>query len=394
MLPGHGIAAIPPRLLGRNVKVILLTHKTGTSERATVSQVLAAWGLAAHECVHRGSVLRVETESGPFCLKPVRKSQGRLDFMHAVQEHVRAHSFDRVQPLLPTVDGGVAFWRRGVAWTLTPWVEGHDMSYDNPDELAAAAAVLASFHVAVGGFRSPSSSRWQSNLGKWPAKIASRCAELLAAARLANLSASGSPPAMDVDAEVLGSSGEAGNGSFARHLAGHGPTLARHSRRSLLMLSSPAYQRLCRKQGEDVPVCHGDPAAHNFVVRLDGLVEMIDLNSLRVDLPCVDLWKLIRRAAFHVDWDFGTVRRILDAYSAVRPTEPDERQVLLGLLWFPEKQWRLVVDSAKHRPEWTPGQPETALPRSLISEMARAGRQMPAKERCLEDLERQEDNSP
>ncbi len=343
---------------------------TGKSERMTASQVLSAWGVSARECLHRGSVLRVETEAaGAFCLKPVTKSQGRLEFMHAVQEHVRGRGFERVQPLLQTLSGDIAVWRRGVAWTLTPWIEGRDMSYDEPGEVEGAAAVLASFHLATSGFRSAVSSRWQSNLGKWPAKVASRSADLLAAARLANLD-----PA-------------AHGGCFAGHLAGQGPTLARHSRRSLLMLSSPAYQRLCRAHGDDVPVCHGDPAAHNFVVREDGLVEMIDLNSLRVDLPCVDLWKLIRRVAFHRDWGFDTVKGIFDAYSAVRPVGPDERQVLLGLLWFPEKQWRLVVDASKFRPGWTPGQPEAALPRSLIGEMARAGTQFPAKERCLEALE-------
>ncbi|MDP2873235.1 MAG: CotS family spore coat protein [Bacillota bacterium] len=305
--------------------------------------------------------MRVETDEETYCLKPVRKSQSRLEFMHDVQEHVRKRGFDRVQPLLRTTSGSIAVWRRGVAWTLTPWVEGRELSYDRLDEVTAAAAVLARFHLAVAAFISPAGSRWQSNLGKWPAKVASRCAELLAAAR----------------------TDPGGDRTFASHLSQLAPTLAAHTRRSLLALSSPAYRRLCQAEGGHAPVCHGDPAAHNFLVGANGRVEMIDLNSLRIDLPCVDLWKLLRRVAFHLDWEPDAVLALLGAYNSVRPVGPEERDVLLGLLWFPEKHWRLVVEASKARVDWTVSR-ERGCPSPLALEVCRAGRQLPAKERCLE----------
>ncbi|OGS68548.1 MAG: hypothetical protein A2Y96_00975 [Firmicutes bacterium RBG_13_65_8] len=330
--------------------------------------MLAAWSLEVRSLKVRRSVVFVEAVEGHYCLKPIRKSQSRLEFMQQVQEHARSRGFARLQPLVRTTSGAAAVWRDGVPWTLTAWVEGRDLSYDRLEEVRRAARVLAGFHVAASEFQNPEGRGPTSNIGKWPAKLASRTRDLLAA--------------LDRCSAAPGLGGE-----FGAELAGHAERLTEHSHRSVRRLASPAYADLCRPylNNRIVPVCHGDPAAHNFIVRSDGEVELIDLNSLRADLPCVDLWKLISRLGFHHGWEPGALTPAIKAYCEERPLAAGERGVLLGLLWFPEKLWRLTVDAAKADPDWMSHGGH--LPARLVGEMRAACESLELKEQFIAGVE-------
>jgi len=333
----------------------------------TLRGIVSAWPVKVRQMEARRSVVRVRAGEGDFCLKPVTKSQGRLEFMLQVQEHARRRGFAGLQSLLRTHSGDIAAWDNGVAWTLTPWVEGVELSYDKPEDLNRAARVLAGFHVAVSDFPRRDGDRLKSNIGKWPAKIAGRAADLLTAS-------------------VLCAGGPAGRDEFGALLASQRPRLEEHCAVSLRSLGSPGYSQVCRSYRDDVvPVCHGDPAAHNFIVRPGGGVELIDLNSLRADLPCVDAWKLLSRLGFHHRWEPGRLVPVLEAYSSVRPLSGGEAGVLLGLLWFPEKLWRLTVEAEKAGGEWL--QAGGPLPQGLVREMRTAAGALKAKEQCLRVLE-------
>lgn len=330
-------------------------------------EIVSAWPVRVLAVSARRSVIRLRAVEGDFCLKPVRRSQGRLEFMAQVQEHVRRQGFTRLQSLVRTGFGSIAAWHRGVAWTLTPWVEGSELSYDRTEELGRAMRVLAAFHVAASDFRRPKGYALKSNIGKWPAKIAARTADLLTAA----------------DFCVRGPAAE---NRFAAALRAQRARIEEHASRSLRLLGSPAYAAVCRPYGDDiVPVCHGDPAAHNFIVRRDGEVELIDLNSLRADLPCVDVWKMVGRIGFHRRWDPEVLVPAVRNYCRERPMSRGELQVLVGLLWFPEKLWRLTVDAEKASPGWAEnGRP---LPQRLACEMQAACANLELKERLIADIE-------
>lgn len=333
----------------------------------------------------RASVFRVATSQGPFCLKPVTKSQGRLALLHQVQEHVRSRGFEDLGFLEPAADGGIAVWDRGVAWTMSRWVEGRELKYSATGEIAAGAAVLARFHVATGDFCLAGRRHGRSNVGKWPSKVASRCGELLTAARAA--------------AERQHAHGHACLDALDAELSAQSEALRRHSQRSLQLLSESSYAELSRSLGGGnawgsaatpggvTPICHGDPAAHNLILRPDGSVQMIDLNSLRVDLPCVDLWKLTHRMAFWRQWEAEPVVTVLLAYGDVRGLSPAEATALLGLLWFPEKQWRLVYNAGRHIERSATNGDRPPVPEHVIQEMAAAGALLPAKEQCLAVVE-------
>jgi spore coat protein I len=373
-------------------------------------RVLQEWPLDEARLHPMPKLFRVQASQGAFALKPVQKSQGRLQFMGNLQEHVRARGFDRLGFLVPTTDGQMAAWRSGLAWTLSEWVDGQELDYGRTAEIAGAAGVLAAFHLAASDFPlAKVPGRPASNLGKWPAKIASRCGELLCACRAA--------------AREPGS-------EFDRLLAAQAPLLASHSRRALFILNESGYSLRARKRRGTVPVCHGDPAAPNFIIQPNGRIYLIDLNSLRVDMQCIDLWKLLHRTGSHRQWDAKAMLRILRAYCGIRPLDEVETAVLLGLLWFPEKQWRLAHNAGRpagcgdaaaddgEGPEDGPGpqpdaagRPEAADRRataslaadrrataslaadrraaaSLAAELARAGEDLARKEACLLELER------
>lgn|GEM_PF-559714 len=349
-----------------------MPSSTSAANINAARRVLANWALDDCRLESLPKLFRVEARQGSFALKPVRKSQGRLAFMHRVQEHVRGRGFSRLGFLVPTADGQTAVWRGPLAWTLSQWIDGRELDYRHTAELARSAAVLAAFHLAAAEFPAPPRlGRHTSNVGKWPAKIASRCGELLCAARAAR----------------------GGNDSFDHELARQAPQLAEHARRSLFILNESGYAQRSRSSDGTLPICHGDPAAHNFILGPDGRVSLIDLNSLRADLPCVDLWKLLHRTGFWRDWDIDVLERVLRAYIGVRPLDEMEATALQGLLWFPEKQWRLAYVAGRHWGKDATEQDsgDEAGPSDmdrLTIELSLAGTSMSHKEACLERLDR------
>lgn len=286
-------------------------------------RALAAWPLDEARILGATAKLyRIRASQGTFALKPIRHPGRRLGWTGHLQQHLRTRGFDRMGFLVPAASGDIAVRRDGITWTLSQWVPGRELDYGQTSEMAGAAGVLAAFHRAAAGFPR-SRLEGPAATGRWSVRIASRCAELLGACREAVRSGrADGPPGW---------------------LAAQTPVLEAHARRALFMLNESGYPQWARRARTTAPVCHGDPAAHNFIIQpASGRIYLIDLNSLAADMQCVDLWKLLYRTGASRGWDPAALRRVLRAYCAVRPLDPVETGALLGLLWFPQRQWRLA----------------------------------------------------
>ncbi len=295
------------------------------NHRGQILSLMAAWGYAPESIGEVRAVLdvyRVETADGPKNLKWTRHSDEMLLFVISALRHLEDNGFHHLRLPLATVDGTPFLVRDGEHYLLSDWIDGHQVDVIHPEQLAGSCRTLAYFHRASRGFRPPDGINVRQRWGELHYALGKRCHELEQFPRLAAKRGrlTGFDRAVAAETEYY-----LALANFARD-----------------MLAKSSYRPLAAKAALEGSLCHGDVAARNFLVTPKGEVCLIDFDGLCQDLPLIDLWKFLRRAMKSLRWDTTLGLRILEAYESVTPFTSNELEVLLALVSFPQKFWRLA----------------------------------------------------
>lgn len=288
-----------------------------------VARIAARWGIRPYAATPVRAAYRVAGADGVVALKPSRKDAERLNLLDQAFRHLEAAGFHKSAPLLPTLGGEPFAWWGEERWTASPWREGREPEYHLVDDLTRCAQTLADFHRAGLGFR-PARVSLRNGLGRWSAKLRYRAAEVRQ-----YLARAAKDPTAD---------------EFRLILRRLGPALLRQAEGAGILLDRTDYAGRCAWAEEARPLCHGDASNRNFILGADGVAYLLDLESLKLDLPEVDLCRLLRRALGRTGWDLELARRILAAYSRFTPLETPAKAIILALLHFPDKAWRLMKE--------------------------------------------------
>ncbi len=298
-----------------------MTWHAGLAELATVT---ARWGISPVAVERVRAAYRVAYLDGVVAVKRSHRSAGRLALVDQVFRHLETRGFLKTAPLLPTLSGEPFSEWEGSLWAVTPWREGREPQYRIPGDIARCADTLAEFHRAALGFRPPSGLPLRSSLGKWPKKLRRKVEALRGL--LGRVIASAEPDEFQLVFREIGSWAADQAEAAARRLAG------------------TAYEERCRWAAEASSLCHGDPSDRNFILGSDGVPYLIDLDSLKLDLPETDLARLLRRTMRRTRWDVAMARGILAAYEVRSPLGQEAKTILCALLQYPEQAYRLTKE--------------------------------------------------
>ena len=109
------------------------------------------------------------------------------------------------------------------------------------------------------------------------------------------------------------------------------------------IIEHSSYKDLCEYYSSEGYVCHDSFYYQNILVDKEDKLHIVDMESCQYDIPVSDLGKFIRRVLSkkHFRWDFDYCRRIIEEYCKVRPLAREEYEMLLSILIFPHKFWKL-----------------------------------------------------
>ncbi|MFZ3172328.1 MAG: CotS family spore coat protein [Carboxydocellales bacterium] len=288
----------------------------------TIEPLLAHWGLKPLTVKKVRDVYQIQTGEGVFCFKEVPEKAEKLLFISQVFRHLEAKGFGRLAAFRPTLLGDYYILENGNYYIVTPWLEGTEPDYHDQQQIGATAKTLAEFHLASQDFVPQGNAQVKIKIGKWNKKLKSQLIELIDFCTRAESSSE--------------------TGGFDKIMRVHGSWLGQQALSACQLLGSSPYDQLVRQYDGKVPICHGDTAARNFLIDGQQQAWMIDFDSMAVDLPIVDLWRLLRRTLRKSEWRMEKADNILEQYSQVRLLSKQEFQVLHALLHFPERPWRLA----------------------------------------------------
>lgn len=283
-------------------------------------QVFLAWNLRVKRVEAVKDAYRVTTPQGQFCLKRTDLPAERLEAIAEALDHAARRGFHQATPFLPTRGGSPVYQdEQGFCYYLTEWLPGERPDLRQEEMFVPAAECLAAFHKAGEGFFDR--GRLRDHLGQWPARLDQRARELRA-----------------LQADQLTELRPDQFTQLYLPLAGRWVALAQWSLELVDQADYPGQVEAVRAVGG---FCHGDPAERNFIW-LGGQPFLIDFDTMLIDLPLLELARLIRRVEKYCGWDVDLAARMIDAYGARRPLGERERTLLVAALAFPQKYWRVV----------------------------------------------------
>lgn len=304
---------------------VILYGRGDRLNTASLRALVKEFGVLAQDMTRlRSGVYRITGSGGQqYALKRMRHHEDhQLYFIDRTLCHLRAQSVRVAWRSKDAPDGRKAFVRlarNGDPYVLTPWIAGRRPLATDPLDLQTCAHTLAQFHEASKGvIHTPRDALW--GLHQWPDVLRRRTA--------------------GIEARLMEARGR--QGELAMLLREVGPDLLQAACEVETGLWHSGYRQLCQRAQEDgVQICHGDCGDANFVLTADGAY-LIDFETLRVDLPAFDLYRLIRLQAKANHWDKTSATMLLDAYQEVRPLSFAELQLVILWLQYPRKASRVL----------------------------------------------------
>lgn len=300
------------------------------------------------ETVKTGVYRLLSTDGNEYCLKRMRYSEARIRWIDDTLRRLRQNGFTSIAWREPQTAAGSLLTVKNnqkIPYILTPWLAGRQPSAASEDELKACARRLAEFHQAGSSLLKQDTSPAPGALnllGKWPQQLRQRRNQLARTIRQANTQSKAIGKQQSTQMLSITGKTEPLHETWASLLHRQGTQLLSRADDALQLLQISSYQSLCLQAAQQGTLCHGDSGPKNFVLTEEGPA-LIDFETLRIDLPVYDLFRMIRLSCKGNGWPFHTARHILDGYRDVTELTAADYQLLQVWLLFPHKACKLAA---------------------------------------------------
>ncbi|NEZ46191.1 CotS family spore coat protein [Clostridium niameyense] len=305
------------------------------NETKMIKKVLNKYDFRAIDFSKVRSVYKIETTSGNKCLKRTKHGKYKIRNGHMLVEELKKAGFNNIADYYNTKQG--AYYVKYNKWVFyaTDWIDGEECDLSYIEEVEECAKLLGEFHKATKNI-DLSKINVKNHLKKWP-KVFSR-----------NLND------MEKFKKVI--QHKRVKNEFDSIYYEHIENFYSRGLVALNYLNTSDYYRISKETNKDKSLCHNSFYYQN-IIKKDNKYYLIDLDSIIIDIQVNDLGKFIRRlmAKKEYQWDFEKAKRIIKAYNSVYKLEKSDLEVMLALIIFPHKFWKLGKKRYKKHKHWSEG---------------------------------------
>lgn len=303
----------------------------------------------------QGNVWRLRTAGGDFALKRSYLLAKRLEFIDGAERKLQKNGFLYFAQPVATASG-MPFHQKGDnLYTLNEWVDGVRCDFDDLTHLQKSAATLGKFHLLGRGVDAGCYRGARVSYFDWPDKLRQRSEEM---EHFAVLARRGKPT------------------YFKRMYLSFYRPFRRKAEQARKQLLTSAYGRLAAESERTGSFIHYDVASRNFIIQ--DAAYLIDFDYCALELPAVDLMRLIKRSLKYGEESERKLDVILSGYCDQRPLYRDEAEVVCALLLFPQKFWCLGKRYFEGEKDWDE--------ETFAKRMHRAVAELEREEGWLEEL--------
>lgn len=267
------------------------------------------------------SAYKVETSKGNICLKKMKHGKHKARNGSILVQELVKKGFSNTAKYYCTNKGKTCIEYKGFLFYVTDWIDGEECNLDNLEEAVECVKLLAKYHLATNSI-DVTKLRIKNNLKNWPKIFNSNLHDLEKFDRIINK-------------KKIRSEFDTAYHSYIDSIYHRGMV-------ALNFLNNSDYYKLSKEANVNKTICH-DSFYYQNIIKKDDDYYIIDLDSIIIDLHVNDLGKLIRRLMFkrQYQWSFNKAKTLIEAYNSINKLNKDEVEVMLSLIIFPHKFWKL-----------------------------------------------------
>ena len=298
-----------------------------------IKKILDNYNIEVIDVQRIRSVYKIKSKDGVYCLKKVGSSEKKAIKSIRIMEYLMTKNFHKVAKPIYCITGEILVKADDSSYYLTNWIDAEEVDFENPNHVTDSVQLLAEFHEKAKGFND-NDIKMKSNLGK-VIKMYNRKLQLMSKfkdqlAKIQNKSI------FDITYQD----------NINYYIA--------QARQSIELLKNSEYLSLCEESKKEKHVCHNSFYYQNILKDNNNNYFIVDLESCLYDLPLIDLAKFLRRIMSRESflWDFNYCNELITEYSRIRKINDKEYKVLLALLIFPYKFYRLGRKKYLKKKRW------------------------------------------
>lgn len=320
-----------------------ISHK----DRTMLAEILGHYNFHVDSVEKIRSAYKVFTDKGIFCLKRVSHGYEKAKKSYYIMKYLKEKGYENLAEYYFTKKGKPVIKNKDTAFYLTSWIEGREASFKSPDEILRCSKLLAEFHNNCKGFEAPKHLKIKSHIKKWR-KTFVKCRNEL-----------------DKFEEYIGKLKL--KSEFDYTYRNNIDSFKKEAEQAIGILDCSMYNELCDYYMNEGYLCHDSYYYQNIIIDENDKYYIVDLESCQFDIPMSDLGKLLRRilSKKRYKWDFDLCRRIIESYCKVRPMTREEYEILLAMLVFPHKFWKLGRKRYVKNKKWNENKYKKKLKRLL-----------------------------
>lgn len=313
--------------------VVLNENDISYKDQVRIEHVLKHYDINAEKVEKGRDVYKIFGGGKSYCLKKIkhddRKSIKDMKFLN----YLKSAGFENALIYIPTKDGS-EYARDGKAkYYLTEWIEGRECDVNDFTEAKNSVALLAQFHLKSKGFYDKHSGM-DNYIINWPAKMEYEKKQL------------------DYFSHII--EGKRIKSTFDNRYYQVLDMFKRRMEISMKVLKQLNYSNLSQTAKLEKLICCCNFHYRNITVGNDGKMYLTSLNRIMYDLNVYDLAAyievLLNKKIYC--WGFNAAKELIEAYCEVKSLPKEELGILLALMIFPHKFWKLGRKRYEKKKKW------------------------------------------
>lgn len=296
-------------------------RKVSDHENTTIKYVLDEYDLIPLAIEKVRSVYKIETENGIICLKKIRHGTMKVINGYYLSEQLHKINFNKTARYFRTKNNELFVTYGRFIYYATEWINGKECDIKKIDEAVNCSKLLAEFHLA--SMNIDKSQLYINNeIRNWH-KIFLKCLN-------------------DLEAYKSSINVKASKNMFDIKYVGYIPYFYKRGFLAVKLLSKSSYNSVCSEASSNKTICHNSFYYQNIIKENDNYF-IIDLNSIVINLQIYDLGRMISRLMYtsEYSWDFNKAKILIEAYNTVNKLSLEELEIMMSLIIFPQKFWKL-----------------------------------------------------
>lgn len=100
-------------------------------------------------------------------------------------------------------------------------------------------------------------------------------------------------------------------------------------------------------------ISHGSYTYHNVLIGGKDTY-VVNFDRYKNECQISDLYQFIRKVMEKYNWENSVFYRLLDEYDRICPLDDNELELLMTLLSYPEKFWKIINQYINSNKSWIP----------------------------------------